>query len=103
MELTQEKLNSIEATGVNRPSASVAPEKSQVVSEHPRVLLGDERTKFVTTLTSYFPDHETVKIAKKVQEKTLHQMAKQYDRDHLEKQCLPPVPKGLGGPIIATE
>ena len=76
-ELTSEKLASIPANIENKLPDSVKPvayevsQRSSYSMSNPRILKGDERTKFVTTVrdSTFFPektDEETVKISQKV-------------------------------------
>ena len=68
--------------------------------------MGDERTKFVTTVrdSTFYPektDMETVSISKKISENTQRLMAEQMDSSHLAKQALPSIPSAYNGPKIA--
>ena len=120
-ELTSDKLAQLEHTSakkvsstvksVKAPSASASAKKevSQIQSNNslanPRILVGTERTKFVTTVmdSTFHPektDQETVDISKKILSKVNRLVEQQKDPKHLEKQCLPKVPKAYEGPII---
>ena len=74
-ELTYEKLAAIPTNFENRLPDSVKPVAQTEISQHssysmsnPRILKGDERTKFVTTVrdSTFFPektDEQTIKIS----------------------------------------
>ena len=71
----------------------------------PRILTGNDRTKFVTTvLNSTFnpeiTDDETMRIGKKIQTKVGKLVALQKDPSHLATQSLPPMPKVYNPPVI---
>ena len=58
------------------------------------MLMGNERTKFVTTVrdSTFYPertDAETVAIGKKISENTRRLVSEQYDAGHLARQALP--------------
>ena len=74
---------------------------------NPRILVGEERTKFVKTVmaSTFNPentDAETVKISEKIGSRVKDLMAQQRDPKHLETQQLPPIPKDFKGPIVSN-
>ena len=72
---------------------------------NPRILMGNDRTKFVQTIlnSTFNPeatDEETLRISRKIQSKTVRLVAQQSDPVHLEAQSLPPMPKVYNVPVI---
>ena len=73
----------------------------------PRILVGEDRTKFVTTVlnSTFHPestDAETEKLSKKISSKVSKLMELQQDEKHLEAQCLPKIPTSWTGPKIVN-
>ena len=71
----------------------------------PRILTGHDRTKFVTTtMASTFrpeaTDAEAMNISRKVMTKVNHLVSLQSDKSHLERECLPSMPKEYKAPVI---
>ena len=111
-ELTQDKLDHFGGSGGNGVATSVRSQvgsrKSKapsVTSSNPRILVGDERTKFVTTVmnSTFRPeivDRETEHISEKVRSKVSKLVEQQSNASHLQKQCLPAIPKSYAGPVI---
>ena len=70
-----------------------------------RILTGNDRTKFVTTVmaSTFNPekaDEESMNISRKMMSKVNKLLTLQHDKQHLECQQLPPMPKANNGPVI---
>lgn len=88
------------------PEAKAPSTKSQDSMSNPRILMGNDRTKFVKTVmeSTFHPertDAETVKISQKVSSRLSKLVAQQSDMSHLTKQSLPPIPKEYKGPAMS--